>query len=507
VVLQALHHWGPAASIPLFDGMFAFAYVDLREPALWLARDRLGIKPLAVADTGAELLFASESKALIVHPRVPRKVDEVALVRGLAKGLLSFPRSLFTGIEELEPGSWWKVNDCGIERRQYFHVLTALNVERLVAAQEIDPRVFVDRFSETMRRSVRQHLVSDVPLAAMCSGGVDSSLIAALAKTDNNAIVGYVADAPVGRGEAAQAERVGRHLGVQVRRVPVDRERFLRLWPHSVWHSDKPSTHLSDAALLAVAQTCRADGIKVLLTGEGSDELFGGYAEQRRTHSRWRMAGLMRLSPIASHRRRALTWQRSRHFSRRSVAHYADEELLNRRLFDLLSPVGSIPDRAFLAHCFTDLYQHLACLLHRHDRLGMAASIEMRVPFLQNDLFDLAFHLPRRVKLRRSTSKWVVKQAALASLPSDVVFARKKGFPMPDDYSLGSERLLVGGLLAELLGWSSTATTLIVSDLAQKGNFSRFLAVGFEIWLRLFFGNESPDELGERLVAFAAASA
>jgi asparagine synthase (glutamine-hydrolysing) len=164
-----------------------------------------------------------------------------------------------------------------------------------------------------------------------------------------------------------------------------------------------------------------------------------------------------------------------------------------------------MPERAFLARCFVDLYQHLSWILHRHDRLGMAASIEMRVPFLQNDLLDLAFYLPRRAKLQRGTGKWVVKQAALASLPRDVVLAKKKGFPMPPFYSRGSERLLVGGMLAEQLGWSSAATDLIVSELRDDPG-PRFLAAGLEIWLRLYFGNESPDALGERLVAYAAAS-
>jgi asparagine synthase (glutamine-hydrolysing) len=504
VVLQALHHWGPAAAIPRFDGMFAFAYIDLREPALWLARDRVGIKPLVVADTGRELLFASESKALLAHPAVPRKIDQVALVRGVAKGWLSFPGSLFAGMEELEPGSWWKVSEHGIERNQYFHVLTTLDVERLVAAQKTDSRDFVETFQQKMRRSVRLHLASDVPLAALCSGGVDSSLITAYTKLENPAIVGYVADAPVGEGEAAQAERVGRHLGVEIRRVPVDRERFLRLWPHAVWHSDKPSMHPSDAAFLALTQSCRADGIKVLLTGEGSDELFGGYAEQGAIHRRLRrMTWLNRLSPPRVHRRRIEKWQRTQYPLQRGMAHYADEELLTRRMLDLLVPIESMPDRVFLARCFADLYHHLSWILHRHDRLGMAASIEMRVPFLENDLFDFAFHLPRRAKLHRGLGKWLVKQAALASLPRNVVLAKKKGFPVPAAYSRGSERLLAGGLLAGELGWSSTATELIMSELAQQSGL-RFLAVGLELWLQLYFGNETPDALGERLVAAAS---
>ncbi len=243
VVLRALHHWGPERSIPHFNGMFALAYLDLRADALWLARDRVGIKPLVVCQTGSELIFASEVKALVAHPRVSRRLDGHTMAEFLLARPWRSRRTMFEGIGGLEPGTWWKITGAGVEKKQYFHVLDNVDVSRLAAANKASPSQFVEALRNTLQNSVRLHLASDVPLGAMCSGGVDSSLIAAYAKDFQPDIQTYVADV---RGsnedsEAPQAERVARHLGVAVHRVPIDRQRYLELWPHVVWHSDGPS--------------------------------------------------------------------------------------------------------------------------------------------------------------------------------------------------------------------------------------------------------------------------
>ncbi len=501
VVLQALHHWGVERSLPRFDGMFAFAYFDRRDGALWLARDKLGIKPLLVADIGAELLFASEAKALLAHPQMQTRVDR----QGIAKWILSRgrpQRSLFEGIKVVEPGTCWKITEGGIEKRRYFDVFAAVDVDRLVGAAAGDQAGFVHAFRDLMKRSVKLHLASDVPLAAMCSGGVDSSLIAAYAREHLPELPAYVADVEWAGGEADQAERVGRHLGIAVRRVPVDQARFLELWPHAVWHSDGPSVHASDIALLAVAQRCRAEGIKVLLTGEGSDELFGGYAWLQATYDDWRR--------LKSWRRHVFSFQSRDVFGyapklrrRQMVALEPDDELLPQRLLDLLAAVRPPADRAFLAHGLYSLYHHLSWLLHRHDRMGMAASMEMRVPFIENEMLDFAFHLPRRTKLHRGIGKWVVKQAAAEVLPRDIVYAKKKGFPMPETFTRGTQRLLSGGALPELMEWSESATEGIVAMLGKDGHL-RFQVVGLELWARIFLHGEAPGALGEKLVEYAA---
>jgi asparagine synthase (glutamine-hydrolysing) len=180
----------------------------------------------------------------------------------------------------------------------------------------------------------------------------------------------------------------------------------------------------------------------------------------------------------------------------------AERELLPRRLFDSLAGIERLSDRAFVVSGLADLVEHLSWVLHRHDHMSMAASVEMRVPFLENRLIDFGMHLPRSVKLRRGCGKWALKTVALDRLPRDVVHARKKGFPIPHAYTDGTERILLSGLLADQLRWSAATTRLVVDDVRHDSDL-RFLVVGMEIWLQLLFGNETADAVGEKLVAHA----
>lgn len=495
--------------------MFAFAYLDLRSGDLWLARDRLGIKPLYVAETGADLLFASEVKALLAHPGVAKGIDEAALARAFLVRRRAHD-TLFAGITGMPAGSWWKVTCDGIAKHRYFDLETAIDPDRLAHQhRSIDPESVIGTLRHSLRESVRIHLASDAPIAAMCSGGVDSSLVAAYAHDDRPSIVGYVAEAPVGNGEAAQARRAGRHINVPIREVAVPREDWLRLWPVCVQHLDSPTHDHSDPALLAVARACRADGIKVLLTGEGADELFGGYRWHAVAHRSWRGWPWQSVVVPRFLRRRSAARQRAfpllqpslnsalhRSRSRMALAIDAERELLPRRLFDSLRGIERLSDRALVVSGLTDLVEHLSWILHRHDHMSMAASVEMRVPFLENRLIDVGMHLPASVKLHRGRGKWALKTVALDRLPRDIVHARKKGFPMPHSYTDGTERILLGGMLADQLQWSAATTRLIVDD-ARHDTGLRFLVVGMEIWLRLLFGDETAEAVGETLVAHA----
>jgi asparagine synthase (glutamine-hydrolysing) len=511
VVLQALHQWGVERSLRRFNGMFAFAYLDQRTETLWLARDRVGIKPLLAADIGAELIFASEAKALLAHPRMKKRADRHAIGTWILLMRRGSVQNLFEGIDEVAPGSVWKVSGKGIEKWSYFHVLDVLDVDRLRRASACSPESFIASFRHLFRESVRSHLASDAKLAAACSGGVDSSLITAFAKQDVADLAAYVADV-AGKGEGDQAARVGHHVGVPVRRIAVDQARLLALWPHAVWHSDGPPTSASDPALLAVAQQCRSDGIKVLLTGEGSDELFGGYTWLNSTYAEWSRrdswrkffggAGRDRQDYAAAPFSTMPARGDPRLRDRMILALTADDELLPERLLRLLSPIEPAADRIFLAHGLWSVYQHLSWILHRHDRIGMAASIEMRVPFLSNEILDFAFHLPRRAKLHRGVGKWVVKKVAAEVLPPDIVYARKKGFPAPLRFSRGTERLLVGGRLADMMHWSASTTNDIVAMLGSR-EMLRFHVISLELWARIFFAGETPAALSEKLLAIA----
>src|SRR5262245_7204983 len=191
VVLQALLRWGPERAIPRFNGMFAFAFFDRRSRELWLARDRFGIKPLYRAECGGELLFASEPQALLAHPGMTRRPDRLAIASHILRGRQDARLTFFEGVEAIEPGTWWRIGRSGAQRQRYYHVLDALDVDRLLAAKADGT---VPRLEALLDESVRLHLASDVPLATICSGGVDSSLIAACASRHQRDLRCYVAE-------------------------------------------------------------------------------------------------------------------------------------------------------------------------------------------------------------------------------------------------------------------------------------------------------------------------
>lgn len=516
VVLAALHTWGPERSVLRFNGMFAFAYFDARDNALWLARDRLGIKPLYTAQTGDRLLFASEVKALAAHPGFSGVMD-TSLLRQLFVASQAPHETLFKNVNGLPPGSLWKVTRSGIRKQRYFEVESSIDAERLADAhRRRDRKAVVMAFRDGLRASVRLHLANDAPVAAMCSGGVDSSLIAAFAHDDIADLTGYVADVPAGKGEGDQAELAGRHIGITMKRVGIHKPEYLRLWSDAIHFLDRPSYFPSSPALLAVARACRRDGIKVLLTGEGADELFGGYAWHVRPYNHWRRRLWVErhLPALVSSRSR----QRARdfpldqnrtqaglaHSMGRAMAANTDLEFMPKRLLSGLSGAGDEADLAFLIGGYKDLVGHLAGLLHRHDHMGMAASIEMRVPFLENGMIDLGLHLPRWAKLHDRQGKWVAKRVALERLPRKVVLARKKGFPVPASFTAGTERILIGGLLPDQLGWSRATTSSIVEGLARHEHL-RYRTVGAEIFLRQKLGGQTPESVGEQLNAATAA--
>jgi asparagine synthase (glutamine-hydrolysing) len=288
----------------------------------------------------------------------------------------------------------------------------------------------------------------------------------------------------------------------------------LRQLPEVIWYRDLPTFHPSDVPHAAVSRRCRQDGVKVLLTGEGADELFGGYAWQRQTWERWRR--WRRLAPFLGRRRRQrryerlhfspviqITTRRDRNLRRRFAAAVEPERQLRPvHLFDRLEAVEPVEDRAHLVQCLDDLHVHLGNILRRHDRAGMIASLEMRVPFLENHVIDLALHLARTWKLRRGATKWALKQVALEHLPRDVVHAPKKGFPIPPQTMRGAAHLLRDGAVARLFEWSRTTQALLLPQI-EREVFFRNQMVTLEVWARLFLEGASPDAVSDQLLRAA----
>jgi asparagine synthase (glutamine-hydrolysing) len=530
VALYALHRWGPATAVPRFDGMFALAYYDRRARALYLARDRAGIVPLYLARSAEAIVFASEIKALLVHPRVPARPDPLALATQAYHERLDGPWTLFEGVEGVPSGTILRFTEHATETITYFNLLRDLDVSRLQHDAEGSLAAAAARLEERLSRSVELHLRSDAPLATTCSGGIDSGLITALARERKPDLVGYVADVEgVGGRERDRAVEVCRHLDVELRPVPVRFEDCLRLWPLAVLHNDQPLYFANDIPYLMVARAARQDGFKVLLAGEGADELLGGYVWHASTYRMWRRrrwhARLWPdISPLRTLGRVArrfmpldmaeLSRQPFRRVDdesarRREVRaaflldggrRYVRQAALFRRLGEVLPP----EEQAFLARTFDDFHIHLGTLLQSRNKMSMAASMEMRVPYLENELIDFTLHLPLRYKFDGRSGKRISRLLAEKRLPHRIVHAPKIGFELPPAMWNRAGSFLEGGMVQEYFRWGANEAAAVRDHLARDPGFL-FALLGLELWARLYFGGASPEQLGQELVRASAA--
>ena len=444
-----------------FRGMFSFALWDAKSRTLFCARDRLGIKPLYYYFDGRVFVFGSEIKALLEHPEISARFDPSLLSEYLAFGYVSGERTLFAGIRKLMPGHTLriKVDEFKPEIRQFW---------KLPAEQAVVTRTDEEWIAECRRlleESVRLRLMADVPLGMFLSGGVDSSAIAAIMQRMVSEPVKTFA---VGYGEQqfselAYAAAVAKRIGTDHHEVVIGMEEFFNTLPGLVWHEDEPISWPSSVSLYHVSMLA-AERVKVVLTGEGSDELFAGYGRYRyQTMSQAQMRAY-KFVPSAVRgfvRGQIATSPLLRANLRRKLQHTVlgrTEDLQSLYLenfygafpakeIEALAGHSSYPAQAyaeFLKHfeaakklpylerlLYADRKTYLVELLMKQDQMSMAASIESRVPFLDHHFVEFASNVPPRLKLRGKTGKHILKEAIADLLPEDIIHRKKMGFPTP----------------------------------------------------------------------------
>jgi asparagine synthase (glutamine-hydrolysing) len=465
-------------------GMFAFAIWDAKRKSLFIARDRLGIKPLYYRHTSNSFIFGSEIKALLAYPGVRPEFNRGSLAEYLAFGYLSGKETFYTGVNKLMPGHWLEVDELSdVRTEQYW------DPPLLTDDQSHDERHYVESYRELLEDAVSSHLMSDVPLGVFLSGGLDSSAVAALmTKVRREPIqtfsVGY---SEHDCSELPYARTVARHLGSEHHEVLVSREEFFAVLPKLIWHEDEPIAWPSSVALFFVAELARTQ-VKVVLTGEGSDETLAGYSRYAFTLKNlafdrvYRAAvpsGIRRLlrefiacSPwIAAGTRRKLShsflgldgesWT-SLYFDNffSTFDQRAQSALLKDEFHDLISSGSAYRNMAgywekssgdlLQRLLYTDIKSYLVELLMKQDNMSMAASIESRVPFLDHVLVEWATGVPANIQIRGTAGKQVLKKAMEGLLPREVIYRKKLGFPTPwSGWLAGSqldsiEQLLLG---------------------------------------------------------------
>ncbi|MBN8279077.1 MAG: asparagine synthase (glutamine-hydrolyzing) [Gammaproteobacteria bacterium] len=520
-------------------GMFGFALWDATRRRLVVGRDRLGIKPVYFARLGGRIAFSSEAKAILARPDYTPSLDEAALRQFLSLGYLPAPHSMFGGIRKLMPGSVLVVEGDRIDERAYWTFGVQPEPGR-------DEASWIEEIRTALADSIESQMVSDVPIGAFLSGGIDSSTIVAhMARFSAQPVKTYAIGYSGSTGAALyneldHARRIAARYGTDHHEIEVQ-PAVIGLLPGLVWHMDEPT---SDSALITsslVSEFARRD-VKVILSGVGGDELFGGYDRYQLPHlvgqfrripgplRRGLLNPLLEALPVARHTR-LLNLLRAA----RKVALVADKDSVERYqevmevfsaadLAELL-PGGSATARPvlttvlerYLGHA--ELDQMMAAdlgtqlpddLLLLTDKVSMAHSLECRVPLLDERLVDLAARLPASLRVRGRQTRYILKKALAGILPPETLQRPKRGFGAPfgawfahelapvTDEVLGPRGLQRRGLMNP-----RAIDGLIADHRARKADHTDHLVAltTLEIWCRLHLDRESPAAIADGLGA------
>jgi len=518
-----------SACVDYLRGMFAFAIWDQHKRELFIARDRLGVKPLYYVHTGdGSLYFGSEIKTLLEARAVRPEINYAVLSDYLANHSPSGEETLFRGVKRLLPGHVMTWRDGELTIRRYWDVDFTKEEAR-------DDKTYIQEWSDLFRESVRLRLMADVPLGMFLSGGIDSSAIAAV-------MSGMVSE-PIKTFSVAFAEREANELEyarlvaaaykTNHHEIVVSPEQFFTALPRLVWHEDEPLAHPSSVALYFVSHLA-SQHVKVVLTGEGSDEMLAGYGRYRRTI--WNLAlgqrykkftpsvardtirkqiermmpggrmrqKLMRTFLVLSPELESIYFDnfavfpapmQQHMFTRETMdqIHSVDPYVELRRLLERTKDLSLLDGLLY-----ADIKTYLHELLMKQDQMSMATSIESRVPFLDHKLVEFTARMPETMKLRGGTTKYVLRESMKGILPEKILSRSKMGFPVPvgswfrgpyksviDEYVL-SERALSRGIFAPDFVRKIVALHQAGEDHAER----LWSLLNFEMWLRRFFDTE-----------------
>jgi asparagine synthase (glutamine-hydrolysing) len=513
VIVHAYEQYGDSF-VERLNGMFGIAIWDRVRKKLVLARDRTGEKPVYYRQTGQDLYFASEMKAFLRVPGLHIALREDVLPAYLSFGSVDGPDTLIKETYELPAGHIAVVDQEGFKVRQYWDVHYRVDYSR-------SEKYFTKKLTELLQDSVSARLMSDVPLGAFLSGGIDSSLIVAL--------MSRVMDEPVktfcvgfdlpNYSELAYSRRTALLLKTEHHELSIGRDDFFGALRRLIYFQDEPIVHPAAIPLNFLATFAKQQGVTVLLSGEGGDELFAGYGsyatllrDLRRRAALptflWRFG-----SKLASYKR----FRKYRNILERygqpleNLILSAHSSLSTRELSELTGSNGYSLGYFMEAVCKDSnsplqriLYAHLktrlVSLLMKQDKMTMAASLEVRVPFLDHRIVELAATMGDDLKIRGAERKYILKKVAASLLPSDIVNRQKMGFPVP--LSIWFKELeectaiLFEKRTAERGLFDPHFVQIIMREHRQghhDHSYLIWLLINLEHWIRIFVEGEQMD--------------
>jgi asparagine synthase (glutamine-hydrolysing) len=535
-IVHAYEEWGDDC-VHRFRGMFAFGLWDAPKRRLLLVRDRLGVKPLYWTRAGDALLFASEIKGLLASGLVQPQVNRAALPELLATRYTSDADTLFNGIYKLLPGHRLTFENGRVRIERYWDLpLDGPDP----ALERLDDASLVDRFRALLQESVRLRLMADVPLGAFLSGGIDSTAIAALMAREMDRPVQTFSVAFADRkfSELEYARDAARAIGADSHEIVIDDTDFFGALPRLIWHEDEPIAHPSSVPLHFVSALAR-EHVKVVLTGEGSDELLAGYGKYPRALVNWQAGGIYerfvpgrvrgaiaeavvpRLPGLCGRLARRSFLAMPRRPADMFLDNFAGMPLASQRaLLDASMAGGRDPYASSLEYfarangasgtldrlLYTDMKTYLVELLMKQDQMSMSMSIESRVPFLDHHLVEFAARLPHRLKLRGLTTKRILREAVRGLIPDSVLTRPKMGFPVPFDgwmrggWNNVAREVLLDSRTRQRGVTNPAAVARLLDDHrdgTSAGGDAIWALLNLELWYRTFIDGEGIQTLPE----------
>lgn len=495
VILHMYMEYGIEKTLEELNGMYAFAIVDMRIQKLYIARDRFGIKPLYIAYTEDALLFASEMKAFLgYHCFVPKlnlhAVEEYIVFKNLMSD------SLLEGVEQLGIGTVmeYDLETDRIKQWKYFDVESYHRCDSEYSYADLKERIW-----ETMRAVVRRQVISDAKVGCQLSGGIDSSILSKIVSEEHGLMdtVSCKTDCEE-QADAPYIDMVNKSLMLNAHIGKMDSRFFIDHIIDVVWHFDSVLSHTPAVGMLQISECAHDNGIKVLLSGEGADELFGGY-------KCFKKLAFSQTVPSEDDIVDAIVFRDGKEnvqFLRKILPNIEPERYYQKRIDCLKRFTGTVLDRQIKYEMSTNLVE----LLLRQDKMSMAHSVENRVPYLDNEMVRLAWDIPERFLLDCKTEegKYILKDITSELFGNEFAFRRKVGFFIPGNMFLCSDMDFVRSVLACI-----RKRGIICGDVLEQwaeheihlyGGLSYFQSALFfkmftlEIWCQMFLDGHSVSE-------------
>ena len=443
VLIHGYEEWGKDM-LPKLRGMFAFVIWNKNTRELFGARDFFGIKPLYYANMGGTFMYGSEIKSFLYHPDFKKILNETALENYLTFQYSPCEETFFKGVFRLLPAHWFTYSDRGFETGRYWSI--DFNADDRPTLDE-----WVEKISETFKDSVEAHKIADVEVGSFLSSGVDSSYVAAVANVDKTFTVGFGEDEKY--NEIGYAKEFSKYIGKENISKIITPEEYWENFPKIQYHMDEP---LADPAAIALYFVCKlaSERVKVVLSGEGADEIFGGYniykepddvAIYNLIHRPIRRCIGKCAEKFPAHRGLNFLIRRGKDLEERFIGNAyifsekerksllkiktdaPDAKEITKPFYDKVAGKDSVTKMQYL-----DLNMWMTGdILLKADKMSMANSLELRVPFLDKNVMALAQRIPKKYRVTKENTKYAMRKAALAACPPLTANKKKLGFPVP----------------------------------------------------------------------------